>query len=239
MIEIIDKRNNSIKNVSEDYKIEYAGQQYSLKELQFNSKKIFGVIIQEDGTIDFCYKDLNLCNKCPASIRGKCCYTSTWITDNNQVHWIVSLSKHPCKYLNTKTGRCKIYKKRHEINPNCLTIKEMILKGTVSKECLYVKDNQEYQKRNSIVLLNLPNNISEDVKEKYEEVNNSPHSEVKSYDTLRTSLCPQCETPNLKEVWEDKFSILYFSYKCENCGHKWNNFQKQIKYSLKKLKEAI
>ncbi|KKM95880.1 hypothetical protein LCGC14_1183780 [marine sediment metagenome] len=44
--------------MSEDYKIEYAGQKCSLKELQFGSKKIFGVIIQKDGTIDFCYKDL-------------------------------------------------------------------------------------------------------------------------------------------------------------------------------------
>lgn len=237
MIEIIDKRNNSVKNVSEDYKIEYAGQQYSIKELQFEEKKIFGVIIQEDGTMDFCYKEINLCNKCPSSIRGKCCYFLTEIIDNNRIHLIISLSKHPCKYLNTKTGRCKIYKKRHEMNPNCLTIKEMILIGTVPKECLYVKDNQDYQKRKDIVLMNLPSNISEYAKKKYEELNNSPHSEVASYDTLRTYICPQCESPNLKEVWEERFSFLFFSYKCEKCGHRWNNLQKQIKYSLKKLKK--
>lgn len=238
MIEIIDKRNNSIKNVSEDYKIEYAGQQCSIKELQFVGKKLFGVIIQEDGTIDFCFKEINLCNKCLASIRGKCCYSSFWIIDNDQVHWKISLSKHPCKYLNTKTGRCKIYKKRYELNPNCLTIKEMIIMGTVPKECLYIKDNQKYQKRKDIVLLNLPHNSSEDVKEKYEELNNLPHSEVKSYDTLRTHICPQCESPNLKEWWKDKFSILFFSYQCENCGHKWNNLQKQINYTIKKIKEV-
>ena len=238
MIEIIDKRNNTVKNVSEDYKIEYAGQHYSLRELQFSSKKLFGVIIQEDGTIDFCYKDLNLCNKCPVSIRGRCCYFSTEIIDNNQNHMKISLSKHPCKYLNTKTGRCKVYKKRYEMNPNCLTIKEMILRGTIPKNCLYVKNNQKYQRRKDIVLLNLPSNISEFVMEKYEELNSSPHSQIAIYETLRTHLCPKCENPNLKEEWEDKFSILFFSYKCENCGHKWNNFQKQIKYSLKKLKEV-
>jgi len=238
LIEIIDKRNNSIKNVSEDYKIEYAGQHYSLRELQFRSKKIFGVIIQEDGTIDFCYKEINLCNKCPTPIRGRCCFFSAEITDNNLVHWSLYLSNHPCKYLNAKTGRCKDFKKRHEMNPNCLTIKEMILMGTVPKNCLYVKNNQNYQKRKDISLLDIPNNISDYVKGKYEKHNNSPHSQIAIYDTLRTYLCPKCESPNLKEEWEDKFSILFFSYKCENCGHKWNNFQKQIKYSLKKLKEA-
>lgn len=237
MIEIIDKRNNTIKNVSEAYKIEHAGQQYSLKELQFGSKKIFGVIFQEDGTIDFCYEETNPCNKCPVSIRGRCCYFSTEIIDDNQNHLKISLSKHPCKYLNTKTGRCKVYKKRHELNPNCLTIKEMILIGTVPKECLHVKDNQDYQKRKDLVLMNLPSNISENVKKKYEEFNNLPHSDVANYDTLRTPLCPKCDSPNLKEKWEDKFSILYFSYKCEDCGHEWSNFQKQINYSLKKIKE--
>ena len=197
MIEIIDKRNNSVKNVSEDY---------------------------------------NLCNKCPTSIRGRCCYFLTEIIDNNQVHLKISLSKHPCKYMNTKTGRCKVYKKRHELNPNCLTIKEMILIGTVPKECLYVKDNQEYQKRKDTVFIKLPSNISEYIKKKYEEVNSLPHSEVASYDTLRTYICPQCESPNLQECWEEKFSFLFFSYKCENCGHRWSNFQKQIKYSLIKIK---
>lgn len=238
MIEIIDKRDNSIKNVSKNYMIEYAGQQYSLNELQLEGHKIFGIIIQEDGTIDFCYKDFNLCNKCPASIRGKCCYFSAEIIDDNRVHWKLSLSKHPCKYLNTKTGRCKVYKKRHEMNPNCLTIKEMTLNGTVPKECLYVKDNHDYQKRKDLVLMNLPSNISEFAKKEYEEFNNLAHSEVAIYSTLRTHLCPQCESPNLKEWWKDKFSILFFSYKCKSCGHEWSNFQRQIKYSLKKLKES-
>ena len=164
-------------------------------------------------------KEINLCNKCPTSIRGKCCYVSFRIIDNDQSHQIISLSKHPCKYLNTKTGRYKVYKKRHEINPNCLTIKEMILCGTILKECLYVKNNQEYQKRKDTILLNLPSDVSENMKEKYEEANNSLHSEIKSYDTLRTFLCPKCDSPNLQEGWEERFSFLFFSYKCESCGH--------------------
>jgi len=187
----------------------------------------------------------NLCNKCPKHIRGSCCYFISDITeiiDKNTIHLKFPLKNHPCKYLNTKTGRCKIYKKRQEINPNCLTIKEMIICGTLTKECLYVKDNQEYQKRIDTVSLFFPNILPENARrnaqKRYEEINNSPHSEVVTYDTLRTYICPQCESPNLKEEWEDKFSILYFSYQCENCGYKWNNLRKQIKYSLKKLKEV-
>lgn len=180
----------------------------------------------------------NLCNQCPTSIRGKCCYFLFWIIDNNQIHRIVPLTKHPCKYLNTKTGRCKIYKKRHEINPNCLTIKEMIISGTIPKQCLYVKDNKEYQKRTDTALLNLPNNISEEMKKEYDKCNNTSHSDVASYDTLRTFLCPNCESPKIKEIWEEKCSFLFYSYKCENCGYKWSNFHEQVKYSLKKLKEV-
>jgi len=54
-IEIIDKRNNTVKKVSEDYKIEYAKQIIALKDLQYEDMKVFGVIIQEDGEIDLCY----------------------------------------------------------------------------------------------------------------------------------------------------------------------------------------
>ena len=56
-IEIIDKRNNTITKVSEDYKIEYDGQSVSLKDLRYKDLKVFGVIIQENGEIDLCYKE--------------------------------------------------------------------------------------------------------------------------------------------------------------------------------------
>jgi len=178
----------------------------------------------------------NLCNYCPMSIRGKCCYFLVRIIDDKYNDIFVTLSNHPCKYLNIKTGRCKVYKKRHELNPNCLTIKEMIISGTIPKQCLYVKDNQEYQKRLNTALLSLPSNVSEGTKKKYEKINNYPHSEVASYDTLRTFLCPKCGSPNLDECNEEKFSFLFFSYKCKNCGYRWSNFQKQVNHSLKKLK---
>ena len=57
-IEIIDKRDNTVKKVSEDYKIEYAEQIIALKDLQYEDMKISGVIIQEDGEINLCYKEV-------------------------------------------------------------------------------------------------------------------------------------------------------------------------------------
>lgn len=56
-IEIIDKRDNTVKKVSEAYKIEYAEQIIALKDLQYEDLKVFGVIIQEDGEINLCYKE--------------------------------------------------------------------------------------------------------------------------------------------------------------------------------------
>ena len=58
-IEIIDKRDNTVKKVSEDYKIEYAEQIIALKDLQYEDMKISGVIIQEDGEINLCYKEVD------------------------------------------------------------------------------------------------------------------------------------------------------------------------------------
>ena len=55
-IEFSDKRDNTVKKVSEDYKIEYAGQIIALKDLQYEAMKVLGVIIQEDGEINLCYK---------------------------------------------------------------------------------------------------------------------------------------------------------------------------------------
>jgi len=178
----------------------------------------------------------NLCNICPISIRGICCYFYTEIIDDAQRHWKISLSKHPCKYFNTKTKKCKIYKKRHMLNPNCLTIKEMIIKGTVPKECSYVLNDKEYQKRQDIIITKLPDNIPKNIRKEYEELNNLKHSEISSYDTLRTAICPKCESPELEEFWGEKFSLLFFSYRCQSCGYEWDNFLKQVNYSLKKLR---
>jgi len=56
MIEIIDKRDNTIQKVSENYKIEFAGEKTKIKDIQSKKYKIFGIIIQKNGDIDLFYK---------------------------------------------------------------------------------------------------------------------------------------------------------------------------------------
>ena len=76
----------------------------------------------------------NYCNTCPTSIRGMCCYISIYDGEEQFILF-------PCKYLNKKTRRCTIYKKRFKINKDCLDLEAMLLKGACPEECEYVKNS--------------------------------------------------------------------------------------------------
>lgn len=76
---------------------------------------------------------VNYCNTCPTTIRGLCCYFSYYDGVDN---FVVS----PCKYLNKKTRRCTIYKKRFEINKRCLPLNKALEQGALPKECRYVQE---------------------------------------------------------------------------------------------------
>ena len=52
---------------------------------------------------------------------------------------------YPCRNLNKKTRRCKIYKKRFKINKDCLNTEEMLKQGAVPEGCAYVKENSDIQ----------------------------------------------------------------------------------------------
>lgn len=172
----------------------------------------------------------NLCNECPPSLRGICCY---FMLDLNG--YKITLLNHPCKYLNQKTGRCKIYNKRKEINPNCLTLEEMYIVGGLPKDCLYVKNDIDYQKRRDTRLER--DKVFEQL-EVYQDLNNKPHKEAVLYDTLRDCVCINCKSKDPKEEWDDNFSILFFRYECVHCGHKWNTFKRQIQFTLKLISRS-
>lgn len=172
----------------------------------------------------------NLCNECSSHLRGICCYNMLYLDGS-----LFTLTKHPCKYLNKKTGRCKIYDKRKEVNPNCLTLEEMYIIGSFPKNCPYIKNNPEYQNRKDTRKELFIDNS--ELLEQYNELNNKPHNEVSVYDTLRDHTCPKCHLGNLIEEWEDKFSILFFRYECKDCHHKWNTLNKQIKFTFKLIKK--
>jgi hypothetical protein len=76
-------------------------------------------------------KNKNHCNICPADLRGMCCWYSYFDGTDNFVIY-------PCEYLSKKTRRCKIYKNRFKINPNCLTVDEALKEGQLPIKCAYV-----------------------------------------------------------------------------------------------------
>jgi hypothetical protein len=107
----------------------------------------------------------------------------------------------------------------------------MYIKGTLPKNCPYIKDDLEYQKRNT-VLLTLPFNASNKIKFEFSKLNSQQHSEIGCYDIIRTSICPKCESGNIEEEWDYRKDVMFFKYQCNDCNHKWNNFEKQIEFRM-------
>lgn len=77
----------------------------------------------------------NHCNTCPNEIRGLCCFhKKTYNPNTGEL-----IYSEPCQYLN-KAKRCRIYKKRHEINPNCLHIEYAVKICALPPACPYYKE---------------------------------------------------------------------------------------------------
>ena len=79
----------------------------------------------------------NLCENCPDGVRGFCCFYNVIIEGFNLI-----LSNQHCKYLDTKTMKCKDYENRVKIQPYCLE-NDMFNKGALPKGCLYIKGHPE------------------------------------------------------------------------------------------------
>ena len=77
--------------------------------------------------------DPSLCEKC-----GRCCY-SKLIIDGEVVY-----TPFPCPYLDEKTRLCTVYERRHELNPQCLTVEVGIRLGVFPPDCPYVRDLPDY-----------------------------------------------------------------------------------------------
>jgi hypothetical protein len=58
MIEIIDKINNTVRQVVDDLEIvvDPAGIVFHVKDYQLDGQRIFGIIHKEDGSTLFCYQ---------------------------------------------------------------------------------------------------------------------------------------------------------------------------------------
>ena len=75
-----------------------------------------------------------LCRRC-----GRCCYAKIVIDGE-----IVYLP-FPCPYLDEDTRLCTIYERRHEVNPDCLTLEEGIRIGVFPADCPYVAGIEGYK----------------------------------------------------------------------------------------------
>jgi len=75
-----------------------------------------------------------LCRRC-----GRCCYAK--IIRGGEVVYM----PFPCPHLDEKTKLCRVYPRRHEVNPNCLTIEEGIRIGVFPADCPYVAGLKRYK----------------------------------------------------------------------------------------------
>lgn len=169
----------------------------------------------------------NLCEKCPKDIRGKCCYISTTLED-----YQIILTNHPCNFLDLETNNCTIYEERRKHHPNCLSIEEMILLGTVPKECPYVRDDEGYQSRDDARHI-YPEHLPERLQEEYEKQNSLDNFEEYSrrYDEAWCEICPRCHSQDIDYIWGSHLrqGLELFIYYCEHCEIKFARIRDQIK----------
>ncbi|MCA1961839.1 MAG: YkgJ family cysteine cluster protein [Desulfomonile sp.] len=72
-----------------------------------------------------------ICDKC-----GKCCYEKVDLGCGE-----IRYTDEPCQHLDTRTGLCKIYENRHEIEPDCISLTEELVRTLhwLPEGCAYVR----------------------------------------------------------------------------------------------------
>ena len=76
----------------------------------------------------------NLCKRC-----GRCCRQKLF-TGKELVYM-----PFYCQFFNEETRLCRVYKRRFEANPQCLTIDEAIEAGCLPADCPYVAGASGYR----------------------------------------------------------------------------------------------
>ncbi len=72
-----------------------------------------------------------ICNKC-----GKCCYEKVDLGAG-----VIHYTDEPCVYLDTETNLCKVYDRRHEVEPDCISLTEHLVRNIhwLPEGCAYVE----------------------------------------------------------------------------------------------------
>src|SRR5207249_782624 len=71
----------------------------------------------------------SLCSHC-----GKCCYKKIIVGRT------VYISPFPCEFLDTQTNMCTVYDRRHEMNPDCLSMETGFKHSAFPTDCTYVPE---------------------------------------------------------------------------------------------------
>lgn len=72
-----------------------------------------------------------ICTKC-----GKCCYEKVDLGCGE-----IRYTDEPCAYLDTVTHLCTVYERRHEVEPDCISLTEHLVRTLhwLPKDCAYVE----------------------------------------------------------------------------------------------------
>ena len=72
-----------------------------------------------------------LCRKC-----GKCCYEKVDLGGG-----LIEYTDEPCVHLDLETKLCKVYEKRHEVEPDCISLTEEMVRilNWLPPDCAYVE----------------------------------------------------------------------------------------------------
>jgi len=72
-----------------------------------------------------------ICDRC-----GKCCYEKVDLGAGHVVY-----TDEPCSHLDTTTNLCKVYDRRHELVPDCISLTEKLVRSLhwLPPDCAYVR----------------------------------------------------------------------------------------------------
>lgn len=75
----------------------------------------------------------SLCRRC-----GRCCAKKVILAGR------VIYTPFHCEHLDLGSRLCRVYERRHEVNPQCLRIERAIARGVLPADCPYVADRPDY-----------------------------------------------------------------------------------------------
>jgi len=74
------------------------------------------------------------CKRC-----GRCCYKKVLYKGR------MLYTPFPCQHLDEKTRLCRVYARRHQVNPDCLPVAEGLHLGVFPADCPYAQGVPNYK----------------------------------------------------------------------------------------------